>query len=301
MSDKPFRPMFAGKVEDVGQLRFQLFGSPKLDGIRCVIFGGVAYSRTMKPIPNAFVQAWASAHRGTLEACDGELIVGPPNLQTTYNTTVSAIMSEDGEPDFTYHWFDRAHMGVEYHQRMVTNWTCLPPRLVMVESEYLADANQLAEYEARVLAVGYEGVMLRDINGTYKQGRSTFREHKLLKLKRYEDAEAEILGFEEEMANGNEAFISELGLTKRSTHQANKTGKGTLGALIVRGLSAYEGVTFNVGTGFNAAQRAAMWAERETLLGRIITYKHFPIGAKDAPRHPVFKGFRDARDMGAPA
>ncbi|HQT78609.1 MAG TPA: hypothetical protein PLD10_16265 [Rhodopila sp.] len=99
------------------------------------------------------------------------------------------------------------------------------------------------------------------------------------------------------MANGNEAIINELGLTKRSTHQANKTGKGTLGALIVRGITAYPGVTFRIGTGFDATQRCVFMTDRDKLLGKIVTYKHFPIGAKDAPRHPVFKGFRHATEM----
>lgn len=31
--------------------------------------------------------------------------------------------------------------------------------------------------------------------------------------------------------------------------------------------------------------------------GRIVKYKHFPVGAKEAPRHPVYLGLRDPPDL----
>ena len=47
---------------------------------------------------------------------------------------------------------------------------------------------QLADWEQRYLAQGYEGVMLRHPAGPYKPGRSTAREAWLLKLKRLRTA-----------------------------------------------------------------------------------------------------------------
>ncbi len=114
----------------------------------------------------------------------------------------------------------------------------------------------------------------------------------LLKLKRFTDAEAEVVGFEERMHNGNEATTNELGRTKRSSHAAGKTGRGDLGALQVR----YEGVEFNVGTGFTDEDRAAIWADQPAYLGRLAKFKFFSVGVKVAPRHPVFLGWRDRSD-----
>ena len=57
------------------------------------------------------------------------------------------------------------------------------------------------------------------------------------------------------------------------------------------------GVEFQVGSGFDAAQRKDFWSRRETLRGKIIKYKSFKIGVKDKPRHPIFLGFRDKADM----
>ena len=105
------------------------------------------------------------------------------------------------------------------------------------------------------------------------------------------DDEATIIGFEEQLHNGNEAFKDERGYTKRSGHQANLVGKGTLGALAVRDKKGRE---FTVGSGFDDALRSAIWGARPSYVGRLITFKHFAVtGVKDKPRQPIFKGFRE--------
>ena len=95
--------------------------------------------------------------------------------------------------------------------------------------------------------------------------------------------------------NGNEAQTNELGRTKRSTAAAGLSGKGTLGAFLVRDLVT--GVDFSIGTGLTAADRQCFWDKRFDLHGSLVKYKYFPVGVKVAPRHPVFLGFRDARDL----
>ena len=54
--------------------------------------------------------------------------------------------------------------------------------------------------------------MARHRHGLYKLGRSTFIEQGLIKLKRFEDGEAEIIGFKEKMLNQNEATIDARGV-----------------------------------------------------------------------------------------
>jgi DNA ligase-1 len=156
------------------------------------------------------------------------------------------------------------------------------------------DLDTLLDYEALVLLKGYEGVILRSPAAGYKFGRSTANEQGMLKLKRFEDAEATIIGFVERMHNGNVATTNELGRTARSSHQENKHGLGDLGALH---LLTPDGIEFFCGTGFDDNLRKEIWDNRPKYLGRLTKYKHFPVGAKDLPRHPVFLGFRDKRDM----
>ena len=64
---------------------------------------------------------------------------------------------------------------------------------------------ELAAYESKITDLGYEGLIIRDPFAPYKFGRSTVREGFLLKVKRFVDSEAVVIGIEEEMYNGNEA------------------------------------------------------------------------------------------------
>ena len=65
--NKPFKPMLAAAVEDVSTLAFPLIASPKLDGIRCIVRNGVAYSRSNKPIRNRHIQQCISEYSSDLE------------------------------------------------------------------------------------------------------------------------------------------------------------------------------------------------------------------------------------------
>src|SRR3954463_13358332 len=78
-------PMLAGKV-DLKKLRFPVLTSPKLDGVRCIIQGGVALARSLKPIPNVNVQ---KALKGLPDGIDGELIMGEPTARDAEGRSIA--------------------------------------------------------------------------------------------------------------------------------------------------------------------------------------------------------------------
>jgi DNA ligase-1 len=282
-----FKPMLATDC-DPNKIRFPILASAKLDGVRAIVRGGVVYSRSNKPIPNHYVQEVL----GKYEHFDGELIVGEPTSKSAYRDTVSHVMAHDKRDfDLRFYVFDHVlNPTAPYLSRFAH---ILPSDMVFRhEQHHIACIQTLNDLEERMLEQGYEGLILRGTQSPYKYGRSTVNEGYLLKVKRFVDAEFEVIGFEERMHNGNEATISELGRTKRSSHQENLTGRGDLGAIIVR----YGDTTFNVGTGFDDAERATVWANREAYLGRLASVRYFAVGMKDVPRHPSFKGWRDKID-----
>jgi DNA ligase 1 len=289
-----FKPTLA-VAADFSKIIYPVFASPKLDGIRCVIVDGQALSRTLKPIPNKHIYQQLSV--SALTGLDGELIVGSPTSKTCYTDSVSNVMAFDPVPEFTYWVFDLHNAPGTYDKRLATLQTLLPENtaIKVLEQVLLTSEADMLAYEAKCVEQGYEGIILRSPSAPYKHGRSTINEGYLLKGKRFEDSEAIIIGFEEEMFNGNEAETNELGRTKRSTAKAGLSGKDSLGAFLVR--DAHTGVEFAVGTGLTAEQRAAAWGERDRLVGSLIKYKYFPVGVKDKPRHPVFLGMRDLRDL----
>lgn len=289
---KPFKPMLASPAED-HLIQWPVFASPKLDGVRAIVRGGVVLSRALKPIPNKNVQK-RFKH---LEHFDGELIVGTANDPDVLRKTTSGVMSVEGDPDVSFHVFDHVeNPELPYLSRIqpiMERHLKNREGVCAVVQEILQKPAHLAEYEERILAQGYEGVMLRRPDAPYKFGRSTAREGYLLKVKRFHDAEFEIVGFEEEMFNANEATVSELGRTKRSSHKANKVPKGRLGALVLK----YSDTTFNCGTGFNDAEREEIWRNRDSYLGMLAKIKYFAHGIKDVPKLPSFLGIRDRRDV----
>lgn len=294
MEKKQFKPMLAGTIEDVNTLKYPALVSPKLDGVRAIVKDGVVLSRSLKPIPNKHVQKLFSH----LEGLDGELIVGKSTAEDVYRKTVSGVMSENGEPEVTFYVFDCIEdLDKPFLERLEKAFS-ITDKGVNVQDlihEEVNSPEELLKVEAEFTSQGYEGAMVRSLDGRYKCNRSTLREGYLLKLKRFLDAEAILIGFEELMHNNNEAKVNELGHTDRSSHRENLEPGNTLGSLIVK--DATTGVEFNIGTGFSAEQRKTIWNIKNELIGSLVTYKYFPVGVKDAPRHSVFKGFRDKRDL----
>lgn len=295
-----FKPMLAVQLPQGELPKFPCYVSPKLDGVRAVVFGGVVYSRKLEPIPNRHVQETFGTP--LLEGYDGELIVGPPTDPHAFTNTTSGVMSVEGAPKVVFHVFDHYTPHVGFWERIRKNLTRndqrarisrahLPVQLVV--QRLVTSPEELLEAEQEYLDQGYEGAMIRSVDGPYKCGRSTAKEGYLLKMKRFLDAEAEIVGYEELEHNQNALQKDALGHAKRSSAKAGKTLGGVLGNLLCR---TPEGVDFSIGGGFTADDRIRLWAERETLVGKLAKYKYFPTGSKTAPRFPTFIGIRDRRD-----
>lgn len=296
-----FKPMLA-KDADLAKLSFPVIVQPKLDGIRCAIVNGKPLSRTLKLIPNLEIQAALSDPR--FEGLDGELIVGPVTAADAYRRTSSFVMAPNktGEP-WAFYTFDKWDAAGGYRQRkpLVQYGSLASSRIVdLTFLDYMAlTPDDLEAIEEQHIAAGHEGVIVRTLDDPYKFGRSG-KTGPLLKVKRFVDFEATIVGVYEELHNANEKVTNELGRGQRSSHKANKHGKGTLGGFVLRAINGpWSGVEFRCGTGFNAEQRAKFWltssshAPGDFVKGKTVKVKAFDVGSKDKPRHPVFLGFRD--------
>ncbi len=129
----------------------------------------------------------------------------------------------------------------------------------------------IADIDARLDVLeqqGGEGLMLRSPNSAYTSGRT----NDLLKVKRFKDAEAIMVGFE----------------PGKGRH------KGRVGALICE-LS--DGTRFNIGTGMSDAER-----ETPPAMGTIVTFRYQELTDGGVPRFPVFLRVRsDMTELGSTA
>lgn len=229
--DRIMKPTLATKF--TGRL-FPCAASPKLDGIRAIVSGGVVLSRSGKPIPSADVQVTFSH----LEGYDGELISGDPVAPDVFARTASAAMSRDGA-GCGFHVFDHKSEGgfFERSARLRAG-----SRVSLVPHAVVRNAEELERFEADCVAAGFEGVMVRDPAAPYIAGRS----RALQKLKRFEDSEAICTGI-----------------------AGQESGAPTIGALVCRTAAGHE---LRISAGMSEASRLEWY--RSPPIGALVRYRH---------------------------
>lgn len=283
------------------KIKWPQFATPKIDFLRCYTIPHVAYldwcmpcTRSGKSIPNHYTRG------RIIEECptwiDGELGAGK-----TFQAGMSAIMTRDGQPDFTYHVFDCCISTDKIYAERIEHLDVLKlpafcTKLLPVE---LHSLDEMLAYEKTQLEAGAEGIMLRPPESGYDTGyadnRATFNVPWLIAIKRFDHGEALIIGFEEAQENTNEQTPDYLGRMKRSSHQQGLFPLGRLGAFIVQDKETK--VVFKVGSGFDHDFAKQVWDNRPAFEGKFLRYKWQQAGTKDKPRIPIFEGMRDARDM----
>jgi DNA ligase-1 len=295
---KAFKPMLAYTIEDTWKISYPCFVSIKLDGIRVIVIDSVVYSRSMKPIRSKAVQELFG--KSYYNGLDGEILYGDWNAHNVFNLTTQTVMSTELKPEFSKSKlmmavFDNIFIGSKYNRRYTETSEMFfdPLHVKMLEQVVVNNEQELLDFEKVALDNGYEGIMVRSLDGPYKQGRSTQKEGFIGKLKRFADDEALVIGFEEKMTNTNTAYTNEVGRSQRSQAQEGMVGAGTLGAFIC----TCKGIHFTMGSGLDDATRNEIWNNKEAYLGKLAKFKYFAVGMKDSFRFPIFQGFRDIEDL----
>ena len=277
------------------KLQYPYLCSPKYDGIRAIVKYRSVYSRKGKPLPSYQVQEEFGIKE--LEHCDGELIEGCPTDFGVYNRTQSHIMSEDKPGDISYHVFDYTEpscLALPFYRRLEKLSDLNVPNVKAVFHHEVNSYEELIEYENKQLELGYEGIMLRNPIAAYKNGRATFRQNIIYKLKRFQDDEAIILDFYEQMDNHNTLEKDELGYAKRSDKKEFKVPAGKVGGFIV----SYKGQELDVAPGaFSHQERKHIWDNKDLFVGQMLKFRFMIHGMKDRPRFPRALGIRSSIDM----
>ena len=224
--------------------------SEKLDGVRAVWNGSEFISRSGKVFP-APPEMRAAMPQGVV--IDGELFGGRGKFQASIGKIRRGIWE-----GITFMAFDVID-GNPFEARQATlRALSLPDWCEVVEQVKCRSEDHLDDYEAAILQAGGEGVMLRKPRSEYTHGRSS----DLLKLKRIQSAEAEVIGYEQGQGK-----------------HANRVG-----ALVAK----FAGQVFKLGTGLTNEQR-----ETPPAIGSIVSFSFFELTDGGAPRFASFIGVRD--------
>lgn len=287
-------------IQDFASLQefFPLWASDKEDGIRTLICpqrGPI--TGQLKPIRNNWISELL--YLKDAEHLDGELLaIDCEGDDCEFHDTQSAVMSREGQPAFVYRVFDcYENIYDPYHIRLKRAIAKVKAIRARGHTHFTwmaqTPVRSVGELENRIedaLLRGKEGLMLRNPNGWYKEGRSTENEAYLLKIKPFTDDEAVVIDIEEEMANCNPAKINERGLQYRSKHRAGLKGKGMVGKLKCK----WKDKIIYIGSGFPELLKTMWWDRPDLIIGQRVTFKYQQHGMKadGLPRSPIFKSIR---------
>jgi DNA ligase-1 len=298
MNNDYFRPMLATDVI-LEKIKYPVIVMPKLDGIHALIKNGHIYGRSLKLIPNDYTRSIFST--GLLDGLNGELIIGNPADPNCIQKTTSGIVSKAGEPEVHLHCFDDftdPRDSYKYRLKRVEHRikNILSSLISCIPYFYCANEQEILDIETKILAMGFEGLIIRDPNASYKYGRSTQSEGGFLRLKRFTDTEGLVISITAGQTNNNTKEINELGKTKRSTRKENMIQADRVGTITVLNLVTSEVHDVSPGK-MTRLETEHYYQHQDQIIGKIIKYKYFAIGVKDKPRFPTFQCFRSPIDL----
>jgi len=300
------RPMKAADLDGVElhKLPYPLYGTPKIDGMRCLAMDNTARTSSLRTFPNRALQEFFGS--GKWHGMDGEITVGAPHSMgdgvPVLSRTSSGVKSVDGDPDFHFWVFDEwQYPGSAYltrHGRLF-HGRAKSTRVHILEHTKLDNVDALLRFEQKCLAEGYEGIMARHPLQPYKYGRSTLSEMGLAKLKRFIDGEAIVDGIEEAVKNNNDAVVNDAGVTERRGGKAATEAKGMIGTILATNIAPGEhfGEKMRLGAGtMSHAERTFFFQNPHKIIGRTAHWRAFNYDIKDKLRFALFYGFRTQGD-----
>jgi DNA ligase-1 len=201
-------PMLAHTFSKQGhKIKYPCFVQPKLDGIRCIAIikdgGCTLWSRTRKPITSCphIVAELESIFAAIDITLDGELY--NPDFKDNFEHIVHLVRQEEPDEnctDIQYHIYDivtegnfSARHGSFIGMVDAAGFLDSESSLRFVQTELVRTEDEVMMFFDKYKSMGYEGAMLRNMDGRYTNKRS----YDLQKVKEFQDAEFEIVDIQE--------------------------------------------------------------------------------------------------------
>lgn len=272
----PF-PMLAQTYEDrKHNISWPCYVQPKLDGVRCLGLPGKGlFSRQRKPFKTlAHIQAEVDLFPAHW-ILDGELY----SDTLTFQEIVSIVKKEkptkeeaEKQAQIQYHVYDVLLPG-DFKTRYV-NLASRVKRMSELTAIQLVDTSICEKEEdmmakhGEYVAEGYEGIMLRNSAGLYKQAPSaSIRSVDLQKYKQFKDGEFEIVGFTE--------------------------GAGAEEGCVIWVCATENGQEFNCRPRGTREERMELFEAGEDYVGKMLSVRYQELTDDGVPRFPVGIAVRD--------
>lgn len=261
------KPMLAVSFNEK-KIKFPCIVQPKYDGVRCLITfedGEVRiFSRKGKPYNIPHLKKWAEENVDLLPL-DGELY---NHKELTFQEIVSAVKRESEiTPLIHYVVYDTPRDGnnkerISYLEKAFSDVGENAPVSLSI-SRVCNGMSEVWKMHDKFTSEGYEGAIIRNMDGHYEQG---FRSNDLIKLKVFDDAEFRIVDVVEASGrdSGTAIFVCECG-----------------------------GGLFNVKPQGTREKRAKYFNNSEEIIGKIVTVQYQGLSDEGIPRFPSAITIRD--------
>jgi len=242
--------------------------SEKLDGIRGRWNGSALITRNGNIInaPTWFVKNFPP------QTLDGELWLDRNSFEKTASIVLRKTPNEDWKK-IKFMLFDLPEHKGTFSQRLTELQVLVnviaSPYLHVIPQFKLANQIQLMLKLDNLVAQGAEGLMLNHRGAYYQDGRSAH----LLKLKKYQDAEARVIAY----------------------NPGRGKYKDMMGSLLVELVESDKKIQFKIGSGFSDMQR-----REPPSIGIIISFKYYGLTARGIPKFASFMRVKPATEKSSP-
>ena len=314
---KSYKPLLAPNQEiNLSEISYPILASTKLDGIRVIFYKGQILTRSLKKLPNKQLNVKFEPLRQYSEdynlIIDGEIY----SHELTFQEIISYVMTQDFEdkksikkygevkqiPEhLKFYCFDVIRndefdkdFSLRYADDVLRIGNEFPRLAISVFHKQVKNEQEVNEYFESVLEEGYEGLILRSFSGRYKCGRGTVKEGIIYKVKKFVDFDGKIIDVIQstEVNEDAEKKTNELGRSVTSHKKDDRHLIEKASTFLVN----YEDKELKVTLAMTDEEKEEVWNNKESYIGKWITYKGMLVGAKEVPRHPVMIRFRESKD-----
>lgn len=269
-----FLPMLAHKWADhKDKIKYKAALQNKLDGFRCLSKkeDGVVYLWSRKgkalDIPSE-IKEELSKILSEGESLDGELY----HHGWTFQRIGSAIKKRNEDtPNLHYYIYDAPSATKTFKERFLDKFSPESrdltsnilfvdgaTRIVICPTKLISSADEALLGQAEAIEAGYEGAMIRNLDGLYS---FKYRSSSLLKIKTFDDAEFQIIG--------------------------GKEGQGRETGMVIFKCKMDSGLEFDVRPRGTQEERSEMWKNLNSYIGKPLTVRYQGLTDEGRPRFPV--------------
>jgi len=243
---------------------------PKLDGIRAIAVKNRLYSRNGLLFPT--LEHIKSELLKSNLILDGELYTDDINFEKIVGLVRKSTKTKEEEKlslKIYFNVFDIVDKTLTFKERYSILKNFIEKNsfkyIRLVKTEICNKKEEIDTFLNKYINEGYEGLIIRNMNGKYEEG---LRSSNLIKLKKFKDEEFKIVDY-----------------------TCPKIGK-EIGCVIWI-CSTKEGKIFNVRPEGGYAERKKLYRNGKKYIGKMLTVKYQEMTNDNIPRFPVGVGIRD--------